>query len=182
MKIIFLDCDGTLNHGFEEVREPGSNFPHAEPVYKHSFWWINKRMFENLARVVRETSAEVVLITVWRKFRDGRDFVFRLLREHGSQQSAEHWTSDLAHKYLKENERPHEIKAWLAENPQVERFVIFDDEDHYKMFPEQMFHCRTYHSVKFPPYCVTKGDTPEVLGITEAMADRAIKYLNEGTP
>jgi len=174
MKVIFLDIDGTMNTLLEDVDGQSDCVVSGHPCG----WFMGKYQLENLMRVIRETEAIVVLISVLRKSPESRQWVFQVLRDLGSPQVAPEWTGVMWPRPADgSNERPHEIQEWLDNHDDVEEFVVIDDEDHSEHFGDRMLYCRTTHSRKFP---VFHGDTddPELLGLTSELADRAIAILN----
>jgi len=178
MKIIFLDIDGTMNTMLEDVDSQSDCVVSENPCR----WHMGKYQLGNLMRVIRETGAIVVLISVLRKSPDSRKWVFQVLRNLGSSQIAPEWTGVMWPRPADgSNERPYEIQEWLDNHDDVEEFVVIDDEDHSERFGDRMLYCRTTHSWpwKFPPF--RRGvDDPWLLGLTEELADRAIEILNGG--
>lgn len=108
MKIIFLDIDGVLNDA-PTILEKENDLP-------------AKNHLEYLKQIVDATGAQIVLSSTWRLFprsrkdvRDGLkmvdlDFIDR--------------TEEL-------EDRDTEIREWLGRHPEVESYVILDDEDEF---------------------------------------------------
>lgn len=66
MKILFLDVDGVLNCRPDyAVRYPGMK----------SVLLVNQLLVERLQQVLKDTGAQVVLSSTWRKTRGGREFL-----------------------------------------------------------------------------------------------------------
>jgi hypothetical protein len=105
MRVIFLDIDGVLNCA-------STHNPRKLPYF------VDRKLLKRFKRLVQRTKAKVVLSSTWRYDPAG---LF----------SAKYWgipfigtTPDMPTK-----PRSAEIKAWLKQHPQVERFVVIDDED-----------------------------------------------------
>jgi hypothetical protein len=105
MKVIFLDIDGVLN--CKNTSNP-RKFPYI----------VDPKLLNRLKRLLQRTGAKVVLSSTWRYDPAG---IF----------SAKHWGIpfvDLIPDMPKKPRRD-EILAWLKRHPNVERFVVIDDED-----------------------------------------------------
>jgi len=105
MNVIFLDIDGVLN--CRRTPNPRS-FPYV----------VDSKLLARLKQLLKKSRAKVVLSSTWRYDPIG------LI-------AAKHWqvpfidvTPDMPHK-----PRRAEINAWLESHPEVERFVVIDDED-----------------------------------------------------
>jgi hypothetical protein len=105
MKVIFLDIDGVLNCK-------------TTPNPRKLPYIVDPPLLERFKRVVATTGARVVLSSTWRYDPAG---LF----------SAQHRGIPFldAIPDLPEQPRRDEIRAWLAEHPEVERFAVLDDED-----------------------------------------------------
>jgi len=133
MKIIFLDIDGVLNN----YSTPGE-----------CLCW-ESSLVKILKRVIRETGAEIVLSSTWRKIERHCDII----------------TDDMQINYIGRTpslykKRGIEIQAWLDDNPGVEKFIILDDDS-------DMVHL-------IPHLLQTDGE----FGLTNEIADEAIEILN----
>lgn len=160
MKVIFLDFDGVLNCVKSKSRAPFSQL----------VWYVglDSDKMRNLAKIVQETDAKIVLTTTWR----------------------DHYTigaykqEDPVGKYVNNKFRKVELKiydkiqrgkrfdrgrgvnVWLDEHPEVTNFVILDDEE--------MGYYNDYDL--FDPHFVkTLWDGH---GLTENCANAAIRILN----
>jgi hypothetical protein len=105
MKVIFLDIDGVLN--CKKTRNP-RDFPYI----------VETKLLRRLTSLLEKCSAKVVLSSTWRY--DPIGVI-----------AAKHWgipfidvTPDLP-----KRPRRDEIVAWLKRHPEVERFVVIDDDD-----------------------------------------------------
>lgn len=111
MKVIFLDKDGVLNSDEYFDKTEGLNIRGVERD-------VDIEKVKLLKDAVYQTGAKVVVTASARYTKNGRLLV-QLLRE-------QQMLVDLT-PYIN-NIRGEEIKQWLAENPDVEDFVILDDE------------------------------------------------------
>lgn len=166
-KIIFLDIDGVLN-------------------YRHCkascgmFRGIEKKCVRNLAKIVHETGAAIVLSSTWRldwipdyAYRkhidiNNRSYAGKYLRNHLWKKGnlvAEDGTPDLGFGGVK---RDGEILEYLKKHPHIKEYVILDDEP----FLFNMDNKAISHHVVF---------THDTIGLTEKDADLAIKILNGET-
>lgn len=134
MKIIFLDIDGVLNN----YSTPGE-----------CLCW-EPDSVKILKRIIKETGAEIVLSSTWRKIERHCDII----------------TDDMQINYIGKTpslykKRGIEIQAWLDEHPDidVEKFIILDDDS-------DMEHL-------MPHLLQTDGE----FGLTNEIADEAIKRL-----
>lgn len=115
-KVIFLDIDGVLNQG------------NGDPKIEECF-------VKRLAHIVEETGAEIVLSSSWRgayvshvnpDYNYLNKDVALLISMLGKYQlSIMDVTPDLTSGAYA---RPLEVRAWLLEQGNLERFVILDDE------------------------------------------------------
>lgn len=119
--VVFLDIDGVLN--CEDYRDQIA--VHDDKVAR-------------LARIVHSTNADIVLTSSWRgairSYLDNPDSCSKDIREHCEQLRAAfekyelHISSATDVLTTGPDARPLEIRCWLAYRPQVERFVILDDD------------------------------------------------------
>jgi hypothetical protein len=104
MKVIFLDIDGVLN--CKKTENP-RKFPYV----------IDLELLDRLKGLAEQTEAKIVLTSTWRL-----DPIGRLAARHFGVPFID-CSPDMP-----EAARHKEIKTWLAENPDVDRFVVIDDE------------------------------------------------------
>jgi hypothetical protein len=154
MNVIFLDIDGVLNC----ASAFGQNT-------KHSVWVIDPELVANFNRIVENVdNLTVVLSSSWRyAVQSGHIDLNQLLQEQG-------FNGDpIVERTICDNEedeadpsmpRGMEIQRWLDEHPEVERFVILDDDD-------DMAHLMP----NLVQTCFEDG------GLTEEFADETIKRL-----
>lgn len=105
MKVIFLDIDGVLNCA--ETPNP-RRFPYI----------VDSKLLARLNELVNWTGAKVVLSSTWRCDPIG---LF----------AAKHWGIPFLDVCpdMPQSPRREEISFWLADHPDVTRFVVIDDED-----------------------------------------------------
>lgn len=152
-KIIFLDIDGVLNSVDWYKRRT------KQQQLSHDFE-LDVEAMHLYDEIVEKTGAKVVLSSTWRL--------------------SDTWRQDLERQGLNTNaiidrtprlprpintgyeycERGKEIAAWLEEHPEVERYVILDDDS--DMLQEQLLF-----------------QTSNQKGLTREIAQEVIKYLNK---
>ena len=130
MKVIFLDIDGVLNgHDWDEAAQSNR---------------IRHKCVERLSRIMAATDAKIVLSSAWRYMihcgaMTTRGFEY-MLRTHGAngivnrivgvtirdEETPGYLGPDHAHGCWEP--RAAQIRAWLGEHPDVESFVVIDDE------------------------------------------------------
>jgi hypothetical protein len=105
MKVIFLDIDGVLN--CDKTPNP-RKFPYI----------VDKKLLTRLKKLLDRTGAKVVLSSTWRCDPIG---LF----------AAKYWGVPFIDVCPDKPRSPRckEITSWLADHPQVTRFVVIDDED-----------------------------------------------------
>lgn len=117
MKVIFLDIDGVLNCATTKRRLRGSPFVDEDKLLL-------------LKDLVEKTGAELVLSSTWRL-----GLLYPDVAAFAVDTDA---LVDELHKYslslydhtprLSDRQRGYEIAAWLEKNPDVEKFIILDDD------------------------------------------------------
>lgn len=111
MKVIFLDVDGVLNSD-EYIK--GTIKSNIQGIEKH----VDVEKIKLLRQAIDQTNAKVVLTSSWRLTKKAQELI-KLLITYGIYADST--------PYIR-NERGLEIKQWLADNQNVEDFVILDDE------------------------------------------------------
>lgn len=137
MKVLFLDIDGVCN---------------CEESFKfqyRGFTGIDPNMAFLVGKIVLYTDCEVVLSSSWRHSPESvKEVEAQVVKLLGvTPDSAEGFRGD-------------EVKAWLAEHPEVTRYAILDDDGDF--YPDQNLFQTTWKT-----------------GITEEIADKVIHFLNE---
>lgn len=120
--VVFLDIDGVLNGGWCKEFE---------------FDWTKPEAVAAFNRIMAETGARVVVSSSWRlenSLNDIKAFLF----DHGIDSTIEfigvtpeidfevEWHGDLLEL---PDARIKEIRAWLNQHPEVQHFVVLDDQD-----------------------------------------------------
>jgi len=119
MKVIFLDIDGVLNSSvYDRQRTPKDGN-------------IDKTRLVLVRELIEKTGAKIVLSSSWRehwkKNPDECDDIGKELISEFASEGLEIYDKTPKVGYL---ERSEEIRMWLKENPDVEGFVIFDDNSY----------------------------------------------------
>jgi len=126
--VIFLDIDGVLNSIEFAKRTEFTGWPDGH---------IDHEAVKHLNRLITETNAKIVISSSWRKMVDPEELAGVLARA-GCIGEIIGETPDFWH--MESWERPipaardgrfvrgDEIQAWLDAHPEVEVFVIFDDD------------------------------------------------------
>lgn len=156
-KAIFLDIDGVLN------KDNGG--PKIEECF-----------VRRLAHIVEKTGAEIVLSSSWR-----RSYANHVNPEYPYQNKDVVLLISMLDKYrLRVMDvtpdlisgpyaRPLEIRAWMLEQGNLERFVILDDETFWAWnWLEDYLVCTTH----------LDGNGKSVCGLTDEDAEKAIAILN----
>lgn len=112
-KVIFLDVDGVLHNAYE-----------GDTIF-------DEKCMLLLKDLVEKTRAKIVLSSSWREYPDTRNEVKLALAKYGME------LYDQTHVSMA-NSRPEEIEVWLSINAPNSKFVILDDWDMTKSFPENM--------------------------------------------
>lgn len=167
MKVIFLDVDGVLNSIDDLMEYTEKNNIKGGIVYDD----IADKRLKLLKQLVDKTNAEIVISSSWRIpwLRNGKP---KILNPEGLLYKLTKKLSDYNLTYI--DVTPHlydittrfyrgdEIRTWLLEHPEVETFVILDDEDDMCEFTETNLIKTTYQH-----------------GLQQEDVDKAIKILNK---
>lgn len=134
MKILFLDIDGVVNS-------------RLSTDFRNNLYPIDPYMAFLVGRIQLQTGCEVVLSSSWRLHPDG----IQKVRES---------IVDVLDKtpYLG-GPRGNEIKWWLDNHPEVEKYAILDDDSDF--YPDQHLFKTTFEE-----------------GLTDEIAEAVIKHLN----
>lgn len=138
MKVLFLDIDGVVNCATTTQRHRGTI-------------GIDPYMALLVGRIILATDCKVVLSSTWRLWENEREEVRKQVYEF----------IDCTPR-LNDRIRGNEIKAWLDQHTEVQRYAILDDDS--DMLPEQM-----------PNFFKTSWQT----GITQEIVDKVIKHFNQ---
>lgn len=153
MKVIFLDVSGvliSLRYMIEKYNELKRQVSFIE--------LINPSRLEILKRIVIETSAKIVLCSDIRLLKDTDDYrkFLELLKKYDL------FIYDVT-PYIN-SDKASEIKLWLKEHPEVEKYVVIDDDI-----------SKEDNELKDR---LIKPSYYEEYGLKEEHADIAIKILN----
>ncbi len=117
-KVIFLDVDGVLNDADKRRR----NGEIICPEY-----------VKNLAWIVEQTGADIILSSSWRygMLGDRKDADIQILLDEFAKYHLR--ISGITPLFFNGPDgRPYEVRSWLTHRPDVESFVILDDENFWK--------------------------------------------------
>jgi len=151
MKVIFLDFDGVIT---------------IPPK-----WYLQADLIKNVKKIVDATGAKIVVSSSWRheNIEKTKDSIIERKRRC-PRNSMLYWlvdnlydiTSWFSDKKYNGTGRGGEIQTWLDKHPEVENYVIIDDDN-------DMLDSQLYHFVQ----------TNYEDGLTEVETKRAIKILNK---
>lgn len=116
MKVIFLDIDGVLNNR-KSMNDAFNNgiFPTGNAMM-HT---VDPDCVDRLKKFVETTGASIVVSSTWRIFMDEVHRAFKWCK----------WEdAPIIGRTGKFGARGLEIDEWLKHNPQVTKYVIFDDD------------------------------------------------------
>lgn len=117
MRVIFLDVDGVLN---SEMFASQMHKNEGVSIFNEDI--LDRRALANLAQIVRETDATIVLSSSWRKIPSAREALVAQLAEYGLViHSDTPYTG---------GERGDDITAWFKRhgNLNIVSYVILDDD------------------------------------------------------
>lgn len=162
MKVIFLDIDGVLNVMFPGRDNYGRLF-HPEFV-------------DNLRWIIDETGAKIVMSSTWRFA--GLEKMKQMWIDRNLPGELIDITIDCVQlvddgraEFYDLVERGHEIQQWLDEHPEVENYVILDDDNDFLTSQRGNF-VRTSNNINHPD-CIDIG-----YGLTKICSEEAIRILN----
>jgi hypothetical protein len=115
MKILLLDMDGVLN---------SANYLHTKPRESMPFEHINPEAVAILNRIVRETGCKIVISSSWRVILPW--WVLRMVLACRGFKFVKSVIGETPRGAF--DNRGMEIASWLNKHPEVERFVIVDDD------------------------------------------------------
>lgn len=160
MKVIFLDIDGVLNHeDYYRWRYEEITINHRDFVHPYSEF--SPDSIKQLNRILKETGAEIILSSTWRF--DEMDKLQKLFKEVGIERPITDITPDLYNVFNSHCCRGKEIEKFLNEHPEIDRYVILDDDTDMEDY--QL------------PYFVKTNAYAD--GLNEERANKAIEILNK---
>ena len=119
MNIIFLDVDGVLNSK-EKLIKVYNETHTAHSGYSYPF---DENCLNNLQILINKTESKLVIISSWRKSKEGKRNLVKVLEEYKLDKEVIGYTPIL------NSPRSIEIKAYLNNcNLQRPNFIILDDE------------------------------------------------------
>jgi len=130
MKVIFLDIDGVLNNKDITCFHKGRPGEYAYGVFTGEDYF-DPKCVACLNKIIQVTGAKLVISSSWRLL-----FDIETLSGFFVSQKIEGKIIDYTDRFG--GERGHEIQAWLTAHPEVESFVILDDDS-------DMAHLLPYH-------------------------------------
>lgn len=119
MKVIFLDIDGVMNN--------------CKLIEQFGCDAIGDNFVDLLKEIVDKTKAKIVLSSTWRLFGKSRKLVQVALNSKGMEfidctVDGQDFKNGIKKKLSHYVERREEIQEWLDRHPEVEDFVILDDD------------------------------------------------------
>jgi hypothetical protein len=145
MKVIFLDIDGVLVTR-NSIKYQYLNFPDDTSIR------FSKNAVRNLNKLIRLTKAKIVISSTWRLFHSLEELqnIFMKQRIKGKIIS----TTSIERAPVEEDiPRGQKIADWLAQHPEVEKYVIIDDD--------VQADCIQFHSVNCVETSYKRGFSPE---------------------
>ena len=150
MKVIFLDYDGVVNNlVFHEID--------GEPTFYSKNWDKNpnKRDFSVndfqavawLNKIVREFNCKIVVSSTWRMRKDYKECLYNA----GFKGEIIGRTPKLE-QHVSHETRGREIKMWLDEHPDIEDFVILDDDADMWILKDHLIQTNTYRGLGYEEY------------------------------
>ena len=150
MNVIFLDVDGVLNGGKTDG---------------YSRELLGDEYFQRLKRLVETTNAKVVLSSSWRIGYDPESHIpSKTLHDKLKNIGVDLYGMTDLIKWYDGKTRGDEIRAWLVNHPEVDRFVILDDDCDMAEYTETN---------------LVRTDT--YLGLQDGDVEKAIAILNNTT-
>ena len=181
MNAVFIDCDGVLAcyRSMCWIFEDGDDTLVYDPEGRDSCAPLEKRCIRNLRTLTEAAGCGVVLSTTWRLNDGQRSFLTDSLAAEGI--TVLDSTPDLG-----SQGRGFEIAAWLEQHPEVDNFVVLDDdvEQHGEGFELGLpgGHTHVVWTLMGKPHEVPDaedpGDSVEA-GLTEQKVQQAIEILTD---
>ena len=123
MNVVFLDVDGVLN--CDTTKDKVTDYSGTQ------YMGVEDRLVENLAKIIKATNAEIVLTSTWKTCWDvqmpngemepmAKYLVLKLKKQglHIADRTLDRENGD----------RGYGIKRWLKRFPEVERWIVLDDQ------------------------------------------------------
>lgn len=156
MKVIFLDIDGVLNVIPQGHDKWGARF--------------HKHFIDNLRYIIDKTGAKIVISSTWRMGNELHGMI-EMWKERELPGEVVGITPNFMLKYKTTLCRGKEIDAYLKEHPEIDNYVIIDDD--CDMEPHQLENFVMTSGNSDHPDCIDIG-----YGLTKECSEWAIKILN----
>ena len=144
MKVIFLDIDGVLVTR-NSIKYQYLNFPDDTSIR------FSKNAVRNLNKLIRLTKAKIVISSTWRLFHslEGLQNIFTKQKIKAKIIS----TTSIERAPVEEDiPRGQKIADWLSQHPEVEKYVIIDDDVQADCIQFHPFNCvETFYKRGFSP-------------------------------
>jgi hypothetical protein len=135
MKVVFLDCDGVINHHgvYDEcAKRPGQTQPED---------WVDPSRVALVNEICDRTGAVIVVSSSWRNFLDGWKGVRDTLAKRGLRAEVVDSTITTTERQKLSwppGPRWDEIHYWLTWHPEVTQWVVLEDADTDGIPPENL--------------------------------------------
>lgn len=150
MKVIFLDINGVLFLTGDEVTTEHIVF--------------NLNCMKNLKKIIDSTFSYIVLTSTWRiGYMDPSNFFWKAILDNFTKFNIENkliGVTPVICNDFKEVSRGLEINDWLERHPDVDKYIILDDDEIKDIDPNKIIICDTF------------------IGIDSVVAYKAINTLN----
>lgn len=148
IKVIFLDCDGVVNGSAFFKRVHGTR-PDPKNEEELLAGCVDPDAVRLLDELLERTGAKVVVSSSWRHCHEGFGFIVRALHMGSKGNGGPglmHQRSFIditPHRSVRGRSRGFEIDDWLLAHPEVEQFVILDDDDDMEMHQKRLVRTTT---------------------------------------
>jgi len=133
MKVIFLDIDGVLVTR-NSIKYQYLNFPDDTSIR------FSKNAVRNLNKLIHLTKAKIVISSTWRLFHSLEELQ-NIFKKQGIEGKIISTTSIERAPVEEDIPRGQKIADWLAQHPEVEKYVIIDDDVQADCIQFHLFNC-----------------------------------------
>jgi len=123
MNILFLDVDGVLNNDNCWLRKDVNDIVFIKGFRNEAF---SKTALESLQQILEKFNCKIVVSSSWRHYDSDLKTLGKALESIGHE--IFDITPDFRVYSNNERCRGHEIEDWICRHPEVENFVILDDD------------------------------------------------------